>query len=157
FAVRRFLVDQPLAGTIDVLIMASIAGGSAYAWRTGRTQGAAIFIAIAYSVFSVIIVQLLQPSGVLWVYTVLVSNFLLVGRTPALLFSWSAIGRVLLCATDPANATDRMTFVATSLLVSMFSSVFATRAARQRAELKAVALRDPLTGAGNRRGPQAEL
>jgi len=140
-----------------VLIMASIAGGSAYAWRTGRTQGAAIFIAIAYSVFSVIIVQLLQPSGVLWVYTVLVSNFLLVGRTPALLLSSIVIAGVLLGDSDLANATDRMTFVATSLLVCMFSYVFASRAARQRAELKAVALRDPLTGAGNRRGLQAEL
>ena len=48
-------------------------------------------------------------------------------------------------------------FGVTAAVVSLFSFVFASRAELQRSQLEAIALRDPLTGAGNRRGLEAEL
>src|SRR5690606_31752494 len=50
FAVYRFLASQPVAGTIDLLIVACISAGAVHAWRTGRTTGAATFLAVSYSI-----------------------------------------------------------------------------------------------------------
>lgn len=157
FSTRRFFVDEPLAGTLGLLIMACIASGAAYAWRTGRTHGASNFIAAMYCVFCVAIVHLVQPSGVLWVFPVLVANFLLVSRVRALMLSSAVIAGVLIGDGALATAVDRLTFLATALMVSLFSFVFASRTEVQRVQLEAAALRDPLTGAGNRRGLDAEL
>ena len=157
FSIRRFLVDEPVAGTLGLLIMACIASGAAHAWRTGRTNGASNFIAAMYCVFCVGIVREVQPSGVLWVFPVLVANFLLVSRVRALLLSSVVIAGVLIGDDDLATAVDQLTFLATALMVSLFSFVFASRTEIQRARLQAAALRDPLTGAGNRRGLDAEL
>lgn len=157
FSARRFLVEEPLAGILGLLIMSCIAGGTAYAWRTGRTQGASNFIAATYCVFCMAIVHLVQPSGVLWVFPVLVANFLLVSRTRALLLSSAVIAGVMLGDDDLATPLDQLTFLATALMVSMFSFVFASRTEVQRARLEAIALRDPLTGASNRRGLDSEL
>ena len=157
FSIRRFLVDEALAGSFGLAIMASIAAGSVYAGLTGRTHGAATFIAAMYCFFCVVIVHLVQASAVLWVYPVLVANFLLVSRQRAALMTTAVIVGVMLADDDLATVVDRMTFLATATMVSMFSLVFASRTEAQRVRLEAIALRDPLTGASNRRGLQAEL
>ncbi|MEN1956609.1 GGDEF domain-containing protein [Luteimonas changyuni] len=158
FSTRRFLVDEPVAGTLGLLIMACIASGAAHAWRTGRTRGASNFIAATYCLFCVGIVDVVQqPAAVLWVFPVLVANFLLVSRVHALMLSSAVIAGVLIGDGDLATGVDQLTFLATALMVSLFSFVFASRTEVQRAQLEAAALRDPLTGAGNRRGLDAEL
>src|SRR5690606_8349541 len=157
FSIRRFLVDEPVAGTLGLLIMACIASGAAHCWRTGRTAGASNCIAAMSCVCCVGIAREVQPSGVLWVFPVLVANFLLVSRVRALLLSSVVIAGVLIGDDDLATAVDQLTFLATALMVSLFSFVFASRTEIQRARLQAAALRGPLTGAGNRRGLDAEL
>ncbi|MGY1520319.1 GGDEF domain-containing protein [Luteimonas sp. A482] len=148
---------QPLTGIIDLLIVACISVGAVHAWRTGRTDGAATFLAVSYSIGCIGIAHVAGLSGVLWLYPVLVANFLLVRRRPALLMSVVAITGVVL--SDPAlgTAAHKIGFITTAVVVSLFSFVFASRAAVQRSQLQAIALRDPLTGAGNRRGMEAEL
>src|SRR5690606_23683982 len=137
--------------------VACISVGAVHAWRTGRTDGAATFLAIIYSIGCIGIAHVAGLSGVLWLYPVLVANFLLVRRRPALLISVVAITGVVL--SDPAlgTAAHKIGFITTAVVVSLFSFVFASRAAVQRSQLQAIALRDPLTGAGNRRGMEAEL
>lgn len=157
FSIRRFFVDEALAGTFGLLIMACIASGVAYAWRTGRTQGAANLIAAIYCVFCIAIVHLVQPSGALWAYPVLVANFLLASRRRALLLSSGVVAGVMIGNVQLAAVVDQLTFLGTALMVSTFAFVFASRTALQRAQLEAIALRDPLTGANNRRGLDAEL
>jgi len=157
FAVYRFLAGQPLAGAIDLLIVAFISAGAVHAWRTGRTTGAATFLAVSYSLGCIAIAHVAGLAGALWLYPVLVANFLLARRRPALLISMVAIIGVVL--SDPAlgTAAHKIGFVTTAVVVSLFSFAFASRTAVQRSQLEAIALRDPLTGAGNRRGMEAEL
>jgi diguanylate cyclase (GGDEF)-like protein len=157
FAIRRFVQGQVLAGAVDMLILLCICAGSAYAWRTGRTAGPAIFLAASYSIGCVAIAHIADFAGVLWVYPVLVANFMLSGRAPALLVSAAAIAGIALSDTALPELTHKLAFTATGAVVSLFSFVFASRTAVQRAQLESMALRDPLTGAGNRRGMEAEL
>jgi len=157
FAVYRFLTGQPLAGSIDLLIVACIGAGAAHAWRSGRTTGAATFLAVSYSIGCVAVAHVTGLAGVLWLYPVLVANFLLVGRRPALVISTFAIAGVAFSEPALGTVADKVGFIATAVVVSLFSFVFASRTAVQRSQLQAIAMRDPLTGAGNRRGMETEL
>ena len=157
FAIYRFVNGQPLIAAIDLMIVACIGAGSIYAWRTGRSKGSAIFVAITYSIGCIAVAHLAGLSGLLWVYPVLVANFLLVSRWPAV--GISAIVIVAVAFGDAALTTDAqmLMFVVTSLVVSLFSFVFASRSELQHSQLEALASRDPLTGASNRRGMEAML
>ena len=157
FAIYRFANGQPLVAFIDLMIVACISAGSIYAWRTGRSKGAAIFVSITYSIGCIAVAQLAGLSGLLWVYPVLVANFLLVSRWPALGLSAAVIAAVALGDAALANDVQKLMFVVTSLVVSLFSFVFASRSELQHSQLEALASRDPLTGASNRRGMEGML
>src|SRR5690606_26608628 len=134
FAVYRFMSGKPLTGIIDLLIVACISVGAVHAWRTGRTDGAATFLAIIYSIGCIGIAHVAALSGVLCPHPVLVANFLLVRRRPALLISVVATPGVVL--SDPAlgTAAHKIGFITTAVVVSLFSFVFASRAAVQRSQ-----------------------
>ncbi|MBC7989083.1 MAG: GGDEF domain-containing protein [Luteimonas sp.] len=157
FALYRFANGQPLVAVVDLMIVACISGGSIYAWRTGRSYGAAIFVAVTYSIGCVVVAYLAGLSGLLWVYPVLVANFLLVPRWPALMISTAAVAAIAMGDVALVTGAHKVMFMATSFVVSLFSFVFASRAELQRSQLEAIASRDPLTGASNRRGMEAEL
>ena len=157
FAIYRYATGQRVATLVDAAIVLCIATATLYAWRTGRSRGAALFAAVTYSLGCVAVAYLTGLSGVLWVYPVLAANFLLVPRRPALLISALVIGALAWSNVAFPDAAAGLTFLATASMVSMFSYVFATRAARQRSLLQTMALRDPLTGASNRRGLDVDL
>jgi diguanylate cyclase (GGDEF)-like protein len=157
FAIYRFANGQPLVAAIDLMIVACISAGSAYAWRTGRSKGAATFVSITYSIGCIAVAHLAGLSGLLWVSPVLLANFLLVSRWPALGLSAAVIAAVALGDAALANDVQKLMFVVTSLVVSLFSFVFASRSELQHLQLEALASRDPLTGASNRRGMEGML
>ncbi len=157
FAVYRFLSGQPLVALVDMVIVVGIVASSAYAWRTGRTPGAALIASVTYSIGCVAVAHLAGLSGLFWVYPVLVANFLLVGRWPALVVSTLAIAAIIASDAALVSSLQKVMFGVTAAVVSLFSFVFSSRAELQRSQLEAVALHDPLTGAGNRRGLETEL
>lgn len=157
FAIYRFASGQPLVAAIDLMIVACISTGSIYAWRTGRSEGAAIFVAITYSIGCIAVAYLAGLSGLLWVYPVLLANFLLVSRWPAVGISAIAIVAVVFADAALPTGAQKLMFVVTALVVSLFSFVFASRSELQHSLLEAIASRDPLTGASNRRGMEAIL
>jgi len=157
FAIYRFVNGQPLIGTIDLVLVGVIAFGSIQSWRSGRTEGWAFFNAITYSIGCVAIAHLGGLSGLFWVYAVVVANFLLVRRWRAVLLSAGAIVAITLTDATLSTFAEKTMFVSTAFIVSLFAYVFAWRSEMQHLELEAIALRDPLTGASNRRGMPAEL
>ena len=157
FAFYRFLEGQPLLGMLDLLLIACIGVGSERALRSANPQRASLFLAVAYSIGCIAVARLTGLAGLLWAFPVLVANFMLVRGWRAVLVSALTIAALATIDTVLATLAEKAIFVATSLVVSLFAFVFASRSEQQRAQLEKLALHDPLTGASNRRGMQEEL
>lgn len=157
FAIYRFANGQTLAGMVDLLILSCISAGVLYAWRTGRTEGPAHFLAVTCAAGSIAAAHVSGLSGVLWMYPVLIAIFMLVGLGTAATISLIAIVSVFASDLALPLLSEKLMFVSSALVVSLFAYLFASRSEHQRAQLESIAALDSLTGAYNRRGLDAEL
>jgi len=157
FGLYRFSQGQWVAGVMDTVIVLLLVLPVIHAWRSGRNEGAALFQVVVISLGCVIASQVLGRNGMLWAYSTLLANFFLVDRRIALGANLVVVlGIVLLPAGFP-DGTERMSFVVTGSMVSLYAFIFAYRTDLQHRQLEALASHDPLTGAGNRRLMEAEL
>jgi diguanylate cyclase len=157
FAVYRFLGGQLLAGTIDMLIVLGISVGATRVYVSGRVGHVALILAMTYSIGCIAIAYVVGPAGSLWMYAVLLSTFLLIERNRAVLISAIGIAAVAGSPLALPEAAQKATFIGSTIVVSLFSYVFAWRTDLQRRQLENLASLDPLTGARNRRGMDAEI
>ncbi len=157
FAVYRFIDGQMLAGVVDTLNVACISFGALYAYRSGNAKHVALFLAITYSAGCIAIAYLAGSSGPPWMYAVILSNFLLIERKRAAVISAMGIAAVAASALALPDPAQKASFLSSSIVVCAFAYIFAWRTDLQRRQLEDLALLDPLTGASNRRGLNAEL
>jgi diguanylate cyclase len=157
FAAYRFLNGQMLAGVIDLLIVTCISLGALRVYSRGKIEHVALILAMTYSLGCIAIAYVAGPGGSLWMYAVLLSTFLLVERNRAVLISAIGIAAVAASPLALPEAGQKATFVGSTIVVSLFSYVFAWRTDLQRRQLENLASLDPLTGAGNRRGMHTEI
>ena len=157
FAIYRFVSGRLLAGGVDLAIVACIAAGVVYAWRGGNLERVGLLVVVTSTAGCVAIAVLLGLPGLLWMYPVLVANFLLISRGRALAASAAAIALLMLQPRLFESSLHLMMFLITASVVSLFAYLFARRTATQRAQLEALAAHDPLTGIHNRRAMEQEL
>jgi diguanylate cyclase (GGDEF)-like protein len=157
FALYRFVHGQVLIGLVDLGIVACIAACLAYVWRGGNLERASWFVVATYNLGCLMIAGLIGLSGVLWMYPVLLANFLLVDRWIAIGVSAVGIAAVLLLPDVFASGLQLALFLITAVITCLFTFIFAARGDSQRARLEALARLDPLTQAFNRRALEREL
>lgn len=157
FGLYRFSQGQWVAGVMDTVIVLLLVLPVLYAWRSGRNGGAALFQVFVITLGCVLASQVLGRNGMLWAYSTLLANFFLVDRRIGLVANlFVVLGIGLLPAGFP-DGTERISFVVTGAMVSLYAFIFAYRTDLQHRQLEALASHDPLTGAGNRRLMEAEL
>jgi diguanylate cyclase len=157
FAVVRFLREEWLAGWVDTGIVVSIALALGHAWRGGSVESASLAVVIATTLGCLWIALLLGLPGLLWMYPVLISHYLLLSRRTAVVVSVAAVGFLLLHGGPFESGLQRGMFLVSAGVVALFAYVFAQRTDRQREQLEAMANQDPLTQAANRRALDREM
>lgn len=156
FLVYRYLQGNPAVAIADTLIILGISSLVGYAWKSGRTNLACLGVVCVYTFGGLFVATRLGQAGVLWMYPVLLTNYLLVDRplaTAASVFSLIALP----VAGVFAHPMEALSFLVTGAIVCAFSFIFAYRTDTQRVQLEDLACHDPLTGTYNRRALEREL
>ncbi len=80
FAIYRFATGNPFAGTVDLVIVASICLAVAHAARSADRRRPRLFLSIINTAGCLASATVLGPPGLFWMYPALLGNFLLLSR-----------------------------------------------------------------------------
>ncbi|RFF32887.1 GGDEF domain-containing protein [Wenzhouxiangella sediminis] len=156
FGLYRFSIGDWLIGLADIVIVTVFCSIALLAWNPRWTRRAANLFAIAATTAGLTNVVALDTS-VMWIFGLLVGNFLMADKRVAVTASAVVIACVALDAGNFAGPTDQLTFIAVATMVSLFSLIFSARVDSQHGELTHMAAHDALTGALNRRSLDRDL
>jgi diguanylate cyclase (GGDEF)-like protein len=157
FACFRLFSGQYLLGLVDLAIVAAICAAIGHAWRSGNTRRAGLFMAVVINIGCLVVTLMFGRHGLMWVYPVIVISFFLASRTVAVVLSLLLLGACAWDARDYVSTLELVSFVVTTVLVVLYTCLFAWRTSTQQARLQILASRDPLTNTGNRRLLEVEL
>ncbi len=158
FAVFRFMEDNWLMALVDGLLVTVLLSIAAYVWSTGKTLVAGIILVICTGAGVLTVLHLVGLVGLFWAYVDTIATFFLAPpffAIPKVLLMM--IASVVLGANSGLGPLPLISYATTMLVVSVFAFSFARRSRAQARELEDQAIRDPLTGAGNRRALEEEL
>jgi len=157
FAFYRFARGEVLAGVGDLAIVLVITAAGIHVWRGGSIERASLVTVLAFNAGCLLVAHLVGLSSALWMYPVLMANFMLIDRRIAVVIS--AVG-LLVLAVSPGifvEGAPRLAFLVTAVVVCVFAFIFAYQTDSQHAQLEDLASHDPLTGIYNRRALDREL
>ena len=97
------------------------------------------------------------PGQVYWTFPALMAIFYLVRPREAVVFAAVMVVALLPVMLPGKTPHETTTIIITMLVTSAFALAFSLITNRQREELLQLATKDPLTGAGNRRGLDTKL
>ncbi|WP_407908291.1 GGDEF domain-containing protein [Lysobacter claricitrinus] len=157
FVVYRAAQGEWQAAIVDALIVASLGGALAYAWRGGSAARAGAFVVMSTTIACAVVSHVIGLAGAFWSCPVLIANFLLVKRHYGLVASIALIAAIVIDGGAFATMLDRLMYVSSASVGCVLAYVFARRTDLQRAQLVQLASRDPLTGVANRRAMDREL
>lgn len=158
FGVFRFLDGNLLMTLVDTLLVLLLVGISAFAWITGHTMVTGVVMILFTGAGVLAVLYLTGLVGLFWAYVDTIATFFL--APPPV-----AIPKVLLmvAATTALGAKAGLgplpliSYATTIFVVSVFAFSFARRSLAQARQMEKLAIRDPLTGIGNRRALEEEL
>ena len=157
FAVIRYLNQDWLAASIDLLIIVGFLALGTYVFVTRRVRIASIAIALLCVGGVLATIYLVGPQQVYWTFPALVAVFYLLRPREAIACALIIIVGILPKVLPVASSEVTATAIVTIVVTSAFAFAFSVITNRQREQLLLLATRDPLTGAGNRRGLDAKL
>lgn len=156
-AILRFARGEYFMGVVDLAIVATIQLCPILLFRGFNPDRVGTFLALVASISACAIALLELHRGVMWVYAVIIANFMLTHQRFAAPLSLALIASALLRPQDFGEIADYFGYLITTLMVTGFAAVFAWRTEHQGAQLEALALRDDLTKLHNRRALVARL
>ena len=157
FAILRYMQGAWIAAVMDTLIVVGFFSLGIYVYRTQNVRVASIAIALICVAGVLATVYIIGPRQIYWTFPALVGVFYLLRPREAIVLAIvtfvALVPALLPAASSQESTTVAVTFVVTSVIAFAFSLI----TSRQREQLLLLATKDPLTGAGNRRGLDAKL
>lgn len=157
FAIMRYLQGQWTAALVDTMIIGGFLILGTYVYRTRRVRAASIAISLICIGGVLSTVYINGPQQVFWVFPALLAVFYLVRPREAIVCAIFTVIALLPALLSTADSYEISTTLITIAVTSAFAFGFALITNRQREQLLLLATKDPLTGAGNRRGLDAKL
>ena len=157
FAILRYLQGNWLAAVFDTIIVVGFLAFGTYAYRTRRVRAASIAIAVLCTGGVVATVYLIGAHQIYWAFPALVAVFYLLPPREAIAGAVVTLAALLPALLPSGDSQRTITIIITIIVTSAFALAFSVITNRQREQLLKLATKDPLTGAGNRRGLEAKL
>lgn len=157
FALVRWLNGDWVIAMIDTVIVAGFVGLGLYIYRTRRVRGASIAIAILCIIGALVTIYVRGVQQAYWAFPAVIASFYLLKPREAIVLAVSfnlIILPKLIRDLEPFTAA---TAASTIFVTAAFAYAFAVVNNRQQQQLVALATKDPLTGAGNRRALEMKL
>ena len=157
FAILRYVQGSWIAAVVDTIIVVGFLALGTYSHRTRRVRAASIAIALLCMAGVTATVYIIGPHQVYWAFPALVAFFYLIRPREAISCAIIMLVALLPALLPSGDSHSTTTIIITILVTSAFAFAFAVITNRQREQLLTLAIKDPLTGAGNRRGLDAKL
>jgi len=152
FAILRYMQGAWVAAVMDTLIVVGFFAFGTYVYLTQRVRVASVAIALICSAGVLATVYVIGLQQVYWAFPALMGIFYLLRPREAVILAIVTLLALIPVLFPAADSQEAITVVVTFIVTSMIALAFSLITSRQREQLLVLATKDPLTGAGNRRG-----
>jgi len=157
FAILRYMQGDWVAAIMDTMIVAGFFAFGTYVYYTQRVRVASVAIALICAAGVLSTIYIIGPRQVYWVFPALIGIFYLLRPREAVALAVVTLLALIPTLLSSADSQETTTLIVTFIVTSMIAFAFSLITNRQREQLLVLATKDPLTGAGNRRGLDSKL
>lgn len=156
FFIRTFYAEWSIA-LLDLFAVLSTSILFAYVYVTGKTQLARWVLTLICVGTVTGTISLKGAEQIVWVYPAVIGIFFLHKPQHSVIIATSMVGLLGVLLFDQLKQILLVQYIFSTVITLLFSYTFADRMLRQRIKLKELSIKDPLTGAGNRRALEEKL
>ncbi len=156
FFIRAFHSEWAIA-LLDLFTVISTTVLFTYVYNTGKILVARWLLALLCIGIVVATISLKGAQQIVWLYPALIGIFFLLNPKQSLFIATVMVIGLGIFLWDQLNYIFIVQYIFSTLITLLFSYAFADRMLRQQTQLKELSVKDPLTGAGNRRAMEEEL
>lgn len=153
----RFLCAEWSIALLDLFAVLSTSILFAYVYRTGKTQIAKLILAGLCISLAIGTILLKGAQQTVWIYPSIIGLFFLLKPKNALLINCLLIVGLGIFLRQQLDYILSVQYALSTLITLSFSYAFSDRMLKQQQRLKELSIKDPLTGAGNRRAMEEKL
>jgi len=151
FSVNNFLQGRVVLGTATTVVVAAFLANAVAIYFGRRPPVPAVVAFLPVVAALVLSVRTQGLIGVLWTYPALILFHFVLGRRLANLFNLVVVALVIPLADSELGHALTARIGVTLVLTILFTNIFSSIVGSLQRRLHAMAIRDPLTGAFNRR------
>jgi len=156
FFIRAFYGEWSIA-LLDLFAVVSTSILFFYVYLTGKIHFARWLLTLLLVGTVVGTISLKGAQQIVWLYPAIIGVFFVLETKQSLIIATTMVGFLGVYLSDLLDYILLVQYVFSTLITLLFSYAFADRMLRQRTLLKELSVKDPLTGAGNRRSMEEKL
>lgn len=151
FAFYRYINEQYLAATVEIISVLIMAGLGLYVWKTRNVKYMKVVISIFMLSGLVIFNYLLGSSILFWLYPIIMTTYFLNDlKTSATLVTVASAALLPLLISEKTTV-EVASIIITMIICQLFGFLLSRKIRQQYAIMEDLANQDGLTGAANRR------